>query len=495
MEKIILDGNSLDLDKVEKISKKEALIELSEESKQKITKSRYIVEKILKSDKIVYGINTGFGFLKNVIIPEDKIEKLQENLIISHSTGVGDYFEEEIARNMLLLRINSLAKGFSGIRLEVIQTLIDFLNKGISPLVPCKGSVGASGDLAPLSHMVLPLMGIGDVLYKNKILSAEEVLKINNLQPITLKAKEGLALINGTQAMTAVACKVLNKAKKMIDTSEFIASMTVDALKGTNQAYRNELHIIRPHQGQIISAKNMFNHLKNSEIMNSHPDCEQVQDAYSLRCIPQVHGAVRDAINYVETVLLTEINSVTDNPIILPDTEEVISGGNFHGEPVAIAMDFLSVALSELGNISERRVERLVNPSLSNGLPAFLTNDGGINSGYMIAQYTAASLVSENKSLAHPASVDSIPTSANQEDHVSMGTIAARKSYDILKNTEYVLSIEALCAAQGLDFRKPLKTGDGAKIMYEKIRNEIPTLNEDRLIHQDIEKARKILFT
>ena len=494
MEKIIITGDSLTLDFVEKVSKNNFFVELSEDSKIKITKSREIVEKIIASNKIVYGINTGFGFLKNVVIPEDKIEKLQENLIISHSSGVGDFFEEQISRAMLLLRVNSLAKGFSGIRLEVVQRLIDFLNLGITPLIPCKGSVGASGDLAPLSHMILPIIGLGKVLYKSKVLDTEEVLKINKILPIKLKAKEGLALINGTQAMCAVSSVVISKAKRMLDISEGIAAMTVDALKCTNQSFREEIHVIRPHKGQVTSARNMFDLLKGSEIMESHPDCDQVQDAYSIRCLPQVHGAVRDAIDYAESVLVVEINSVTDNPIILPDSEEVISGGNFHGEPIAIVMDFVSIALSELGNISERRIERMVNPSLSNGLPAFLTNDGGINSGYMIAQYTAASLVSENKSLAHPASVDSIPTSANQEDHVSMGTIASRKSYEILKNTEYILSIEALCASQGLDFRKPLKTGIGARFFYEKIRKEIKHLKEDRIISNDIEKAREILF-
>lgn len=494
-KKIRLDGNSLDLEDVYNVSINAYKVALADKAIQKIIKSRKIIEEILDKDKVCYGINTGFGFLKNVVIPKDKIEKLQENLIISHAVGVGDYFEEGIARAMLLLRVNSLAKGFSGIKIETVNRLIDFLNLGITPLIPCKGSVGASGDLAPLSHMVLPIMGIGKVKYKNKILDAEEVLKINNLLPIKLEAKEGLALINGTQAMSAVACIVLQKAKKMLNIAEGIASMTVDALKGSRQAYRKELHTIRPHKGQLLSAHNMFNLLEGSEIMESHENCDQVQDAYSLRCLPQVHGAVRDSIIYAEKVLLTEINSVTDNPIVLPDTKEVISGGNFHGEPVAVVMDFVSITLSELANISERRTERLINPNLSNGLPAFLAHDGGINSGYMIVQYTSASLVSENKSLAHPASVDSIPTSANQEDHVSMGTIAARKSYEILKNVEYVLAIEALCACQGLDFRKPLKTGKGASVFYNLIRSEVKELYEDRLIKNDIELAKNLIFS
>lgn len=493
MNTIILDGNNLTLEQIEKVAFFNYYVKISDESIPLVNKSRNIVEKILKSNKVVYGINTGFGYLKNKVIPPTDIEKLQENLIISHCAGVGELFSPEISKVMMLLRANALIKGFSGIRLEVIQRLLDFINLNIIPLVPSQGSVGSSGDLAPLSHMALPLLGKGKVLFKNEVRNTLEVLKENNLDPIILKAKEGLALINGTQAMTAVGAITLIKAKKIVDIADGIASMSVDALKGTRQAFRRELHVIRAHKGQIKSAENLYKLLENSEIMISHVDCDNVQDAYSLRCIPQVHGAVRDTIEHVEKVLTVEFNSVTDNPIVLPETEEVISGGNFHGEPVAVVMDALSVALSELGNISERRTERLVNPQLSNELPAFLTPNGGLNSGYMIAQYAAAALVSENKSLAHPASVDSIPTSANQEDHVSMGTIAARKASQILLNTERVLAIETCCATQGLDFRKPLKTGDGTRLIYDTIREILPTLKEDRNVSEDIDLAHKII--
>jgi histidine ammonia-lyase len=493
MEKVIIDGESLTLEKINLVCNYNYKVEISEHVFEKINNSRNVIEKIISEKKVVYGINTGFGYLKNTAIDENDIEALQENLIISHSAGVGDYFDKNISKAMLLLRANALLKGFSGIRLSVIQRLVDFLNLDITPLVPSQGSVGASGDLAPLSHLVLPLIGKGKVLFNNQEHHSNEVLKSNNLEPLKLKAKEGLALINGTQAMTAVGAINLIKAKRLLDISDAISATTLEALEGTRSAFRPELHLIRPHKGQIQSAKNLFKMLENSEIMNNHKDCEQVQDAYSLRCIPQVHGAVRDTINYVESVVSTEINSVTDNPIVLTETEEIISCGNFHGEPVAMVMDFLSIALSELANISERRIERLVNPNLSNGLPAFLTDKGGLHSGYMIAQYTAAALVSENKSLSHPACVDSIPTSANQEDHVSMGTIGARKSSMILKNVENVLAIELLLSTQGLEFRKPYLPSDGVQVIYNYVREKIEKLDIDRDTSLDIAKARDII--
>ncbi len=492
-KQIILDGESLDLEKLAQVVEQYYTVKLDDRVIDKVNHSRNIINKIIESKKVVYGINTGFGYLKNTVVSNEDLETLQENLIISHSAGVGDYFPENVARAMLLLRINALIKGFSGIRLEVIEMMVKFLNLRITPLIPCQGSVGASGDLAPLSHLVLPLLGKADVLYKGQERPAIEVLKENNLTPIRLQAKEGLALINGTQAMTAVGAIVLIKAKRFVDIADCIAAMSIDALKGTKEAFRKELHVIRPHQGQIKVAENMTKLLSNSPLMDSHADCDQVQDAYSLRCIPQVHGAVRDAISHAEKVVTIEMNSVTDNPIVLPDTEEVISCGNFHGEPVAIVMDFLSIALSELASISERRIERLVNPNLSNGLPAFLTGKSGLNSGYMIAQYTAAALVSENKSLAHPASVDSIPTSANQEDHVSMGTIGARKASMIIKNLSNVLAIEALCGTQGIDFRKPLEPSHGVKFIYNLIRERVEFLDNDRNISEDINKINHLL--
>lgn len=493
MEKIIINGDSLTLEQIDRVCNYNVQVEISKDVIDRVNASRKVIDKIIADKKVVYGVNTGFGYLKNTVIDEKDIEELQENLIISHAAGVGDYFDENISKAMLLLRANALLKGFSGIRLEVIERLIDFLNKGITPLVPSQGSVGASGDLAPLSHLVLPLIGRGKIMFNNKEYDTLEALKINKLEPIKLKAKEGLALINGTQAMTAVGVISLIKAKRLLDISDAVAATSLEALKGSKSAFRVELHNIRPHKGQVQSATNMYKMLQDSEIMDNHKDCDQVQDAYSLRCIPQVHGAVRDTVNYAESVVNIEINSVTDNPIVLAETNEVISCGNFHGEPIALVMDFLSIALSELANISERRIERLVNPNLSNGLPAFLTDRGGLHSGYMIAQYTAAALVSENKSLSHPASVDSIPTSANQEDHVSMGTIGARKASMILKNIENVLAIEVLLSTQGLEFRKPFLPSRGVQIVYNHVREKISKLEEDRDTSLDILNAKQII--
>jgi histidine ammonia-lyase len=492
-KEIVIDGMSLTLEQVEQVAVDHYQVKLADGIIEKINKSRDVIEQILNSGKIVYGINTGFGYLKNTVISVEEIENLQENLILSHAAGVGECFPESVVRAMLLLRTNALIKGFSGIRYEVIELLLNFLNFKITPLIPSKGSVGASGDLAPLAHMVLPLIGKGKVLFAGSQQNAREVLISLSLEPVRLHAKEGLALINGTQAMTAVGALTLQRAKRLADTADAVAAMTLEALKGSKSAFREELHIIRPHAGQVKVAANMTRFLSESEIMDSHEDCDQVQDAYSLRCIPQVHGAVRDTLEHAEKVITTEMNSVTDNPIVLPDTGEVISCGNFHGEPVAVVMDFLSIALSELASISERRIERMVNPQLSNGLPAFLTGMSGINSGYMIAQYTAAALVSENKSFAHPASVDSIPTSANQEDHVSMGTIGARKTAMILQNVENVLAIEALCAAQGLEFRKPLKPSVSVGTLYEMIRNDIKELKSDRNVSRDIYKSHLLI--
>jgi histidine ammonia-lyase len=493
VKKFYINGSNLDLFRCEKILYQNYNVYVSNESIEKINKSRNVVEKILKSNKVVYGINTGFGFLKNTIIPNNDIEKLQENLILSHSVGVGEYLNNKISKLMLLLRANALCKGYSGVRKELIDKILEFFNNDIIPVIPSQGSVGASGDLAPLSHMALTLIGKGKVFYENKIYETEKLLKKLKIEPIILKAKEGLALINGTQFMSSIAVFILIKALKLIEIADVISAMTLDSLKGTSSAFRKELHLIRKHKGQLKTANNLYNLLKDSQIADSHKNCEEVQDAYSLRCIPQVHGAVRDAIDYCKNIIEIEINSVTDNPIILPDTGEVISCGNFHGEPIAIAMDLLGIALSELGNISERRIERMLNPNLNKGLPAFLIEKSGINSGFMIAQYTAASLVSENKVLAHPGSVDSIPTSANQEDHVSMGSISAKKCLKILENLENILSIELLCACQSLDFRKPLKTSEKLCKIYSMIRENIKFLNEDRTIHEDINKVRNII--
>lgn len=501
--KLLIDGNSLNLDKIKFFVESNQEIGLTRDSKVKITKAGKLIEEWVNNDKVIYGVTTGFGEFSNVKISKNKIEELQRNLIVSHSTGVGELLPPFIIKLMMLLRINALAKGNSGIRLETLELLIKLVNNNIIPAIPSQGSVGSSGDLAPLAHLVLALLGKGkvqifsDVNSKTetftKLISAQYALKKFGLAPINLKAKEGLALINGTQMMTAFASFICVKAKELAKLSDISGSLSHEALRGTDKAYDLRLHNLRPYSGQIKSAKNMLSLIKESEIRKSHlENDERVQDSYSLRCIPQIHGASKDTIDYVCSIVEVELNSVTDNPLIFPDDKDYIEGGNFHGQPIALVMDFMGIALSEIANVSERRIERLVNGQLSN-LPRFLTKQGGLNSGLMIAQYTAASLVSENKTLAHPASVDSIPTSANQEDHNSMGSIAARKCHQILKNVQTVIAIELMCAAQGVEFLKPLKCGIGTTAAYNKIRQVIKPLNHDRELHLDIQKVLTIV--
>lgn len=497
--KLIIDGKSLSLKKIEMFIEQSVQVEFSSEAKRRIKKSRNLIEKWIKDDKVIYGVTTGFGEFANVKISKSDIQELQRNLIISHSAGVGENLPPHIVKIMMLLRANALARGHSGIRLETVQLLLDMLNNNIIPVIPSQGSVGSSGDLAPLSHLVLAMIGEGEVqIIKNvldekanlsKILDSKRALNKFGLSPVVLQAKEGLALINGTQMMTAYASWICIKAIQLISTSDISAALSHEALRGTDKAYDLRLHKLRPFPGQIATAQNMLSLLKNSEIRISHITGDsRVQDSYSLRCIPQIHGASRDTINYVCSKVEVELNSVNDNPLIFPDEQDFLEGGNFHGQPMALVMDFMSIALSELANVSERRIERLVNGSLSQ-LPRFLTTKGGLNSGLMIAQYTAAALVSENKTLAHPASVDSIPTSANQEDHNSMGSIAARKCYQILKNVQTVIAIELLTAAQGVEFLKPLKCGIGTNAAYQVIRKSIPPLKKDRILYKDIQKA------
>lgn len=501
--KLKLDGKSLTLEQIDSFLKSNPKVELTKEAKSKVKKARDLVEKWIKDDKVIYGVTTGFGEFANVKISKSDIEQLQENLIVSHSTGVGDNLPPFIVKIMMLLRVNALARGNSGIRLETLELLIEMINNNIIPVIPSQGSVGSSGDLAPLSHLVLALIGkgkvqvINDVLspkaYLSKELSSKNVLKKFGLTPIRLKAKEGLALINGTQMMTAFASYICIKAKSLIKQVDISAALSHEALRATDKAYDVRLHELRPYKGQIETAKNMLALLYHSEIRNSHLENDpRVQDSYSLRCIPQIHGASRDTIDYVCAKVEIEINSVNDNPLIFPNEGDHLEGGNFHGQPIALVMDFMGIALSELANVSERRIERLVNGSLSS-LPRFLTEHGGLNSGLMIAQYTAAALVSENKVLAHPASVDSIPTSANQEDHNSMGSIAARKCFNILKNVQKVIAIEMLTASQGIEFLKPLKCGLGTNTAYKEIRKSIKPLKKDRLLHDDITKAIELL--
>lgn len=505
MNKPILkvDGNSLSLGKIEFFLKENPKVVVTPDAVKKIKKARNLIEKWIKEDKVIYGVTTGFGEFANVKISREDLEKLQENLILSHAVGTGDNLPPFIVKIMMLLRVNALAKGHSGIRLSTLNLLVDMMNNNIIPVIPSQGSVGSSGDLVQLSHLVLAMIGKGRVQVisdinekeagRTKILPSEKALKKYDLTPVRLSAKEGLALINGTQMMTSFAAYNSINAKKLIKLADMSAALSVEALRGTDRAFDKKLHQLRPYNGQITTAQNLLALMKNSEIRYSHLIGDtRVQDAYSLRCIPQIHGASRDAIDYVCSRVEIEINSANDNPLIFPDEEEHIEGGNFHGQPMALAMDFLSIALSELANVSERRIERLVNGALS-GLPRFLAKNGGLNSGLMIAQYTAASLVSENKVLAHPASVDSIPTSANQEDHNSMGSIAAQKCYKILQNVQSVLSIELLTAAQGVEFHKPLKCGAGTGVIYDEIRKVIPPLEEDRILFHDVQAMLKMV--
>jgi histidine ammonia-lyase len=501
--KLIIDGNSLTLDKIESFLKENPAIEISKESVEKIKKSRRLVEKWVNSGERIYGVTTGFGEFSNVKISKSDLKKLQENLILSHAVGCGENLPPMIVKIMMLLRLNALARGYSGVRLETLQLLIDMTKHNIIPVVPSQGSVGSSGDLVQLAHLVLSMIGKGnvqivnDVLRENagneKIISSKNAFKKFGLKPVILEAKEGLALINGTQMMTAFASYISIRTKKLNKIADIGASLTHEALRATDKAFDPKIHKLRPFPGQITTAQNVLALIKGSKIRKSHVNNDKrVQDAYSIRCVPQIHGASRDAIDYVVSRVKIEINSVNDNPIIFPENEEHIEGGNFHGQSMALAMDFMGIALSELANVAERRVERMVNGALS-GLPRFLANNGGLNSGLMIAQYTAASLVSENKVLAHPASVDSIPTSANQEDHNSMGSIAAQKCYRIMKNVENVLAIELMTAAQALEFLKPLHPGIGTSIAYEEIRKAVKPLHNDRLLHEDVKKVAALI--
>ncbi len=491
MNKIYIDGNSLSLEQVKAVAEDNVIIELTQEAKEKIQVCRDYVDKIIADGKIVYGLTTGFGKFANITIPADKLEELQENLIISHATGVGPYFSKSETRAIMLLRINVLAKGHSGIKLQTLQTLIDMLNLGVHPCIPEKGSVGASGDLAPLSHLALVLIGLGKAEYKGEIISGQDAMKKVGLTPIRLAAKEGLALNNGTQVMTGVGALALLKAETLFKMADLIASISVDALLGTPEAYNPLVHELRPHPGQKESAANMYKILSESPLRKSHLNCVNVQDAYSLRCTPQVHGAVRDALRYVRSVIEVELNSATDNPLIFPEQDRVISGGNFHGEPLAFACDTLGFTVSELANISERRMEQMFNPALNRGLNAFLAPRPGLDSGFMIVQLTAASLVSENKVLSHPSSVDSIPTSANQEDHVSMGTIGAVKARNIIDNVAFVLGIELMAGCEALDNRSE-KSAPVLEEIKAEIRKTVTRLEKDRLLMDDINFMKEI---
>ena len=491
MSKVIITGNSLTLEDLVAVCREFKEVELSEEAKKNIIKSRQTVDEFVENEEVVYGITTGFGKFSDVTISKEETKLLQENLIVSHAVGAGEPFDTEIVRGIMLLRINSLAKGYSGVRIETIQTLIDMLNKRVHPIIPEKGSLGSSGDLVPLSHMVLPMLGLGMAEYEGKIMPGKEAMDKAGIDIIELTSKEGLALINGTQAMTSVGALTVYDALNLLKVADIAAALSFEANNGVVNALDNRIHELRPHKGQIDTAKILLQLLKDSKMTTKQGEI-RVQDAYALRCVPQVHGASKDAINYIKQKVEIEINSVTDNPLVFGDTKEGISGGNFHGQPMALVFDFLGIALAEIANISERRLERLVNPALS-GLPAFLVEKGGLNSGFMIVQYSAAALVSENKVLAHPASVDSIPSSANQEDHVSMGTIAARKAREIMKNVRRVLAMEIMAACQAIDLRGNKGLGIGTKPAYDLVRQHVEKLEDDRPLYEDINRCEDII--
>ncbi|MDH5715563.1 MAG: histidine ammonia-lyase [Candidatus Aminicenantes bacterium] len=486
METVHLNGETLTLEEVGRVAHSQAKVELAEEASRRVAEARRVVEEKLKGGEPVYGVNTGFGQLCEVRIPTEKVEELQVNLLRSHAAGVGETLDQDSVRAVMVLMANNLAKGHSGIRPETVQALIDMLNHGVHPLIPCKGSVGASGDLAPLSHLSLVLIGEGEAIFKGNKLSGGEALREAGLKPIKLRAKEGLSLVNGCQFTGGLGAMTLLAGEQCCRIADTAGALSFEALLGDIRAFDERIHQARPHPGQAAVASNFRRLLAESPRVKSGERKEKTQDCYSLRCLPQVHGAVRDALSFVRQVLEREINSATDNPLVFAGESEILSGGNFHGEPLALALDFMGLALSELANISERRIERLLNPHLS-GLPASLVKECGLHSGLMMAQITAASLVSENKVLAHPASVDSIPTSAGKEDHVSMSSIAANKGRTILDNLQRVLAIELICGAQGLDLRRPLQSSPVLEKVHQLLRSKVEFLSRDRELHKDIE--------
>lgn len=494
MKPVALGAAELSLDCLLGLAQPGAQIQLSKATRSALRRSRAVVEQVIESGATVYGVNTGFGKLSGVSIEAERLGTLQRNLILSHATGVGAVLPVEVCQLAFVLRIHNLAKGFSGVRIELLDLMIGLFNAGLIPVIPSQGSVGASGDLAPLAHMALPLLGYGEVYdgqRKNRRISGAAGLKKAGVVPVELAAKEGLALINGTQIMTAIGLLAMARARNLNKVADIACATTIEALRGSERPFAAGVHELRPHTGQIRTAANLRSLLVGSKVMRSHVGCAKVQDAYSMRCAPQVHGAVKDAWRFVDQVLCTEASSVTDNPLVFPGGE-VISAGNFHGQPVSQAMDFLAISLSTLANISERRVENLVNPDIS-GLPPFLAHEPGIESGLMIPQVVAAALASENKTLAHPASVDSVPTSANREDHVSMGVTAARHAEMVVSNSEKVLAIELMCAAQGLDCGEQLRPGRGVAAAYESIRSVVPSLSQDRFLAPDIERLEQLV--
>lgn len=494
-KELILDGHGLTIKDIYNVAyaKNGSLkVKLSDIAKESILKSKEYVQKIVDKGEPVYGINTGFGALSDMHIKKEDLSTLQVNLIRSHCTGVGRPFSREITRAIMLLRANCLASGFSGVTIDAIELILDFLNNDITPVVPEKGSVGASGDLAPLSHIALALIGEGEVVYNDKVVRSDFAIRDINKVPVVLGPKDGLALINGTAVMAALGALAVHRAESLVKLADICAACTLDGVKGTARAYDYKIHGLKPHPGQLASSINLNNILEGSEILTSHDDCGKVQDPYSLRCVPQVHGASRQTLAHAKEVLTIELNAVTDNPLIFINEDQVISGGNFHGEAIAMAMDYLAIGLAELCNISERRVEKMMNPTFSD-LPAFLTPNSGLNSGLMIAHVTAAALTSENKYLCHPASVDSVPTSTDKEDHVSMGVTSGRKLHEVLDNLVKCLSIEFLCNTQALDFQKPLKSSAAVESVLQHIRKTVPRIEDDRVFYKDMNNIEALI--
>jgi histidine ammonia-lyase len=503
LQALHINGNDLTLEAVREVAVDKRPVLLAPDAREAVNRARAVVDALVAGNKISYAITTGVGKLSDVHIVGEQVRELQVNLVRSHAVGVGEPLAIADTRAMMLLRANSLAKGNSGVRGITIDTICEMLNRGVTPMVPSQGSVGASGDLAPLAHLALALIGEGECfseVEKGARVPSADALKRAQIKPLVLEAKEAVSLINGTQAMLAIGALMLLAAETLVDTADVIGAMACDALKGTNVAFDERIHQARPHAGQIKTAANLRRLLDQSEIRDSHRDCGRVQDAYSLRCIPQVHGAVRDTLAHCRRVFETETNSAVDNPLVfvknpkaIDGEGDVLSGGNFHGEPLAFALDFLAIALSALAGISERRLERMVNPALSEGLPPFLAPGAGMNSGFMMPQVTAAALVSENKVLAHPASVDSITTSGNKEDFVSMGMTAANKLKKVVENTRNALAIEAMAAAQAIDFLAPLKTSKPLQQAHAAIRSVCRTMEKDRVMYQDFARIAELI--
>ncbi|MFZ5468468.1 MAG: histidine ammonia-lyase [Myxococcota bacterium] len=492
MTHVAIDGETLGLESLRKVALGTAQVELTPQAQERIRASRALVDRVAAGDQPAYGINTGFGTLAEVRIDKKDLRDLQRNLLRSHAAGVGVPLSVPEARALLLLRCNVLAKGFSGIRPQTLQLGLDMLNRGVVPVVPERGSVGASGDLAPLAHLALTFIGEGEAFYEGARVSAGEALRRAGLSPVQLEAKEGLALVNGTQAMCAVGALALLRSEALTELADLAGAMTLEGLLGSHKPFAPEIQEVRPHPGQKACAAHLRSLLGGSELVESHATCHKVQDPYSLRCMPQVHGAARDGLAFCRRVLEIEVNSATDNPLVFVESERIVSGGNFHGQPVSLALDVMAMALTQLSSISERRVEQLVNPSLS-GLPPFLAKDSGLHSGFMIAQVTSAALVAESRILCHPASVDSIPSSAGREDHVSMGMTAALKARQVAELTRHCLAIEMLVASQALDLRLPLLPGKGPLAAHRLIRAKVPTMERDRELHLDIDAVAALI--